>query len=59
MCVEQWRMKDDDDDNNNNNKGDKHCAWSLWVYIYIIGSCVGVVMVVVFGKYESGRINYI
>ena len=53
------------DENNNNNKEDMHCAWSVSVvddiYIYYIGSCVSVVMVVVFRKkihiYENDRIN--
>ena len=33
-------------------------GWYIHIYIYYIGSCVSV-MVVVFGKYESGRINYV
>ena len=47
----------------NNNK--EACTWSVWVggcyihiYLYYIGGCVSV-MLVVFEKYESGRINYV
>ena len=53
------KMKNDE----NNNK--EACTWSVrvggWhthIYIYYIGSCVSI-MTVVFGKYESGRINYV
>ena len=55
------RMKNYENNNINNNK--EACTWSGWVsewyihiYLYYIGSCVSV-MVVVFRKYESGRIN--
>ena len=58
MCA-CGKMKNDE----NNNK--EACTWSVrvagWythIYIYYIGSCVGI-MAVVFGKYESGRINYV
>ena len=33
-------------------------GWYIYIYIYYIGSCVSVVMVVVFEKYESSKINY-
>ena len=60
MCA-CGRMKNDENNNINNNK--EACTWNVWVggwyiYIYYIGSCVSV-MVVVFEKYESGRINYV
>ena len=32
--------------------------WVDGIYIYYIGSCVSV-MILVFEKYESGRINYV
>ena len=31
----------------------------IYIYIYYIGSCVSVVMVVIFGKYENDIINYV
>ena len=31
----------------------------IYIYIYYIGSCVSVILVVVFGKYESDRTNYV
>ena len=31
----------------------------IYIYIYYIGSCVSVVMVVIFGKYENDIINYL
>ena len=56
-------MKNDENNNINNNK--EACTWSGWVsewyihiYLYYIGGCVSV-MLVVFEKYESGRINYV
>ena len=56
MCA-CGRMKNDE----NNNK--EACTWNVWlggwyIYIYYIGSCVSV-MILVFEKYESGRINYV
>ena len=52
MCIENRRMV----------KKKVVCVWVggwyVHIYIYYNDSCVSV-MVVVFGKYESGRINYV
>ena len=50
------------DENNNINNNKRHGVWVggwyVHIYIYYNDSCVSVILVV-FGKYESGRINYV
>ena len=59
-CMHVGRMKNYE---NNNNKKKTCTAWRVYVwwmiYIYYIGICTSVVMVVVLEKYESDRINYV